>query len=181
MSPDPSLHPSLRAGFLDGMSRAAATVSVVATDGPAGRAGVTVSAMSSVSADGPAPTLLVCVHHLSPAAPAIVANGAFCVNLLREDQGAVADRFAGRLPLLGPDKFAGDDWEAMPTGSPRLLGGLVAFDCRVASAERVGTHHVLLGEVRGVAVGAGAPLVFANRAYVEPGRLGTGRLGREAA
>ena len=41
----------LRQRFLSGMSHAACTVNVVTTDGPAGRAGVTVSAMSSVSAD----------------------------------------------------------------------------------------------------------------------------------
>ena len=43
--------PEIRTQFLDGMSRAAFCVNVVTTDGPAGRAGVTVSAMSSVSAD----------------------------------------------------------------------------------------------------------------------------------
>ena len=41
----------LRQDFLQGMSFVAATVNVVTTDGPAGRSGVTVSAMSSVSAD----------------------------------------------------------------------------------------------------------------------------------
>ena len=87
--------PSLRQLFLDGMSRAAATVSVVATDGPAGRAGVTVSAMASVSADGESPTLLVCVHHLSPAAATIIGNGAFCVNVLRREQRALSARNLG--------------------------------------------------------------------------------------
>ena len=67
----------IRAQFLQGMSAAACTVSVVTTDGAHGRAGVTVSAMSSVSADGAAPTLLVCVHSLSPAAKTIIANGTF--------------------------------------------------------------------------------------------------------
>ena len=36
----------LRDSFLEGMSRAATTVNVVTTDGPGGRAGVTVSAIS---------------------------------------------------------------------------------------------------------------------------------------
>ena len=49
----------LKKRFFDGMSQAACTVNVVTTDGAAGRAGVTVSAMSSVSADTPRPTLLV--------------------------------------------------------------------------------------------------------------------------
>ena len=60
----------LRAQFLSGMSHAAATVNVVTTDGPGGKFGVTVSAMSSVSADTPKPTMLVCVHNASPAAAA---------------------------------------------------------------------------------------------------------------
>jgi hypothetical protein len=45
----------------NGMSHAACTVNVVTTDGAAGRHGVTVSAMVSVSADTPQPTLLVCI------------------------------------------------------------------------------------------------------------------------
>lgn len=161
--------PSLRQLFLDGMSRAAATVSVVATDGPAGRAGVTVSAMASVSADGESPTLLVCVHHLSPAAATIIGNGAFCVNVLREDQSYISDTFAGRLPAPDGDKFACADWRAMPTGAPRLAAPLAAFDCRVLSAERIGTHHVFLGAVADIFVAEpGSPLIFANRAYGAP-------------
>lgn len=173
--------PSLRQLFLDGMSRAAATVSVVATDGPAGRAGVTVSAMASVSADGESPTLLVCVHHLSPAAATIIGNGAFCVNVLREDQSYISDTFAGRLPAPDGDKFACADWRAMPTGAPRLAAPLAAFDCRVLSAERIGTHHVFLGAVADIFVAEpGSPLIFANRAYgapspALPARSGTAR------
>ena len=38
-------HADLRGRFLEGMSRAASAVCVVTTDGPGGRAGLTVSAM----------------------------------------------------------------------------------------------------------------------------------------
>ncbi|EBA01956.1 flavin reductase-like, FMN-binding protein [Rhodobacterales bacterium HTCC2150] len=111
---------NLRQGFLTGMSCAACTVNIVTTDGPAGRAGVTVSAMSSVSADTPKPTLLVCVHHLSPAADLILENGVFCVNVLRDDQGYISDTFAGRFK---------DQWAtnlSAPTGltCPRVPQGL---------------------------------------------------------
>src|SRR4030088_2324579 len=96
--------PDIRAQFLDGMSRAAFCVNVVTTDGPAGRAGVTVSAMSSVSADGNSPTVLVCIHHQSRTAAAIVENGVFCLNILRDDQSDIADRFGGGQ-LRGGDKI----------------------------------------------------------------------------
>jgi len=168
----------LRRDFLQAMSLAASTVVVVTTDGPAGRAGVTVSAMSSVSADGPAPTLLVCVHHLSPAAAAILANGVFCVNVLRDDQSAVSDTFAGRSPSPGGDKFAATAWAPGPVGAPRLAGALAWFDCRLAAGERVGTHHVLIGAAAAIdTAGPGAPLLYANRGYGTPAPLPQTALG----
>src|SRR6201996_7752069 len=96
---------ALRTQFLSGMSRAAFCVNVVTTNGPAGRAGVTVSAMSSVSADGDNPTILVCIHHQSRTAAAIVENGVFCINILRDDQSSIADHFGGRK-VGDADKFA---------------------------------------------------------------------------
>ena len=162
----------LRNSFLAGMARAAVTVNIVTTDGPAGRAGVTVSAMSSVSADGDAPTMLVCVHHRSASAAAIIANGCFCANVLRDDQTVIADTFARRLPAAGGDKFACTTAVAMPSGAPRIEGALVAFDCRVVSSDRVGTHHIFIGEVTEVHLAAsGTPLVYAARAYGAPVRL----------
>src|SRR5690349_11081057 len=77
-----------REQFIAAMSLATTPVTVVATDGPAGRVGQTVSAMCSVSADPP--TLLVCVHRRSPLWEAIEANGCFSVNLLSAGQAAVS-------------------------------------------------------------------------------------------
>lgn len=164
--------PSLRQAFLDGMSHAAATVNIVTTDGPAGRAGVTVSAMTSVSADTPRPTLLVCVHRAAGAAPLIIENGCFCVNLLRDDQSFISDTFAGRFKAQFADKFDCADWAVMHTGAPRVVDPLVAFDCRVISAERIGTHHVFVGEVQAIFTAArGTPLIYANRAYGRTARI----------
>lgn len=157
---------SLRERFLGGMSHAACTVNIVTTDGPAGRAGVTVSAMSSVSADTPKPTLLVCVHHQSPAASKILRNGVFCVNLLRDDQSHISETFAGRFKEQVSDKFDCAIWTTEKTGAPRVVDPLVAFDCRVVSKEKVGTHYVFFGEVEDLFVADhGSPLIYANRAY----------------
>lgn len=156
----------IRDRFLDGMSHAACTVNIVTTDGPAGRAGVTVSAMASVSADSDWPTLLVCVHHLSPAATKIVENGVLCVNVLRDDQSYISDTFAGRFRDEIGDKFDCAEWVVMPSGAPRIEDPLVAFDCRLLSSEKVGTHHIFLCEVHDLHVArAGSPLIYANRAY----------------
>jgi len=166
----------LKQRFFDGMSHAACTVNVVTTDGKAGRAGVTVSAMSSVSADTPQPTLLVCVHHKSASAAAILENGVFCVNVLRDDQSYISDTFAGRLETDDGDKFSCADWTTQRTGAPRVVDPLVAFDCRLISGERIGTHHVFLGAVEEIFVARrGSPLIYANRAYGTPTRLALAR------
>ncbi len=162
----------LRDRFISGMSHASASVNVVTTDGPCGRAGVTVSAMSSVSADSERPTLLVCVHHLSPACAAILDNRVFCVNVLRDDQSYISDAFAGRSKLTGDNKFLSATWAVGKTGSPRVVDPLVAFDCELAQNFRVGSHLVFVGEVVSVFIAEGhAPLIYTNRAYGTPTRL----------
>ena len=164
----------LRAQFLGGMSHAACTVNIVTTDGRAGRAGVTVSAMASVSADTPRPTLLVCVHSDSPTAQLIHDNGVFCVNVLRDDQAYISDAFAGRYKDVLEDKFECADWLAMPSGAPRVVDPLVGFDCLVASSNRIGAHFVFFGEVHDIFIaGRGSPLIYANRAYGATARIDT--------
>ncbi len=162
----------LRDRFLEGMSRAACTVNIVTTDGPAGRAGLTVSAMSSVSADGPAPRLLVCVHRDSSACQAILMNGVFCVTLLRADQSAIADVFAGRTGAAGEERFEAADWVPMATGAPRLADPLAAFDCQLSHADQFGTHYVMMGKIKEVCFAdAGDPLIYTNRSYGTSSRL----------
>jgi len=156
--------------FLEGMSHAASTVNVVTTAGSAGRAGVTVSAMCSVSADPP--SLLVCVHHQSHAASVIRENGVLCVNVLRDAQSFIADTFAGRIEAPGGDKFACAEWRAGETGAPVLADALVAFDCRVGEHVRWGTHYIFVAEVLDIVLQeSGPPLIYANRAYGKPVRF----------
>ena len=163
---DAKTEQTIRLRFLEGMSHAACTVNIVTTDGQAGRAGVTVSAMASVSADSAWPTMLVCVHHMSPAAARIVENGVLCVNVLRDDQSYISDTFAGRFKEEVSDKFECAEWVSMPSGAPRIDDPLVAFDCRLISSEKVGTHYIFLCEVRDLHVSrSGSPLIYANRAY----------------
>lgn len=158
--------PELKQKFLTGMSHAAATVNIVTTDGPAGRFGVTVSAMSSVSADTQNPTMLVCVNETSSSCKAILENGVFCVNVLRDDQASISDYFAGRFKTADGDKFSCATWKKQTTGAPRLVDPLVAFDCKIIDTYKIGTHFVLIGAVQDVYVHEnGSALIYANRAY----------------
>ena len=123
--------------------------------------------MTPVSADDDGrPSLLVCIHSHSPVAEAIKKNGVLCVNLLREQQADVADRFAGRLKLEQTDKFAGAKWTTLKTGSPVIWGALVSFDCELSASFRQGSHWIFIGAVTNVSSGDDTkPLIYANRRY----------------
>jgi flavin reductase (DIM6/NTAB) family NADH-FMN oxidoreductase RutF len=149
--------------FREAMRRMASGVSVVTTDGPAGRFGVTVSSMCSLSLDPP--SVLACVHHMSPALQAIIDNGAFCANVLRVEQARVSDSFAGRLLELKDDKFACAEWEKLATGSPVLRDALIAFDCRLSREVEFGSHRILMGTVVDLVTREGNPLIYADRGY----------------
>ena len=141
----------LRHDFIEGMSRAATFVSVFTTDGEAGRFGVTVSSMTSVSADGAGPSLLVCVHHLSPAATAILRNRAFCANLLSAAQHGTSDLFSGRQKPQG-DRFDEVKWHPGQAGQPILTEASASFECSLKTALLWETHYILVGEVSAVAL-----------------------------
>ena len=79
--------------FRAAMANLSAGVNIVTTDGPRGRAGITVSAACSVT-DEP-PTMLVCVHRASRAHDVLAGNERVCVNVLGSGQQDLALRFAG--------------------------------------------------------------------------------------
>ena len=150
--------------FRDAMSRIATAVHVVTTDGPSGRAGATMTAVTSVT-DRP-PTLLACLNAASRANGLVKANRVLCVSTLGVEHGRLAEIFAGRTGMHGEDRFAEGRWSALATGAPALDGARVALDCRVVEASEVGTHTVFLAEVVAVRLGpAGTPLVYVDRAY----------------
>jgi len=155
-----------RDDFLEGMSRAAQTVSVVTTDGLAGKNGVTVSAMCSVSADPP--MVLACIHHQSNAVPAIRQNSVFCVNVLTDAMQQVSDVFANFTEARGAAKFDCAAWRNVATGAPVLEGALAAFDCNVEEIHRAGSHFIFLGTVAATVLGEGRPLIYGSRSYGRP-------------
>lgn len=152
--------------FREGMSRVASAVHVVTTDGPAGRAGFTATAVTPVT-DSPA-ALLVCVNTASRSAQALLANRVFCVNTLAADDMAIADVFSGRSGLQGHERFSAGQWETLETGAPVLTTSLVSFDCHIGDARIVATHHVIIGDIVRIRLGEQKPtLVYQGRSYQE--------------
>lgn len=150
--------------FRDAMSRIATAVHVVATDGPAGLGGATMTAVASVT-DTP-PTLLICLNHGSTANALIKANGVFCVSVLPAEARALAEIFSGRTGLHGRERFTAGVWSPLVTGAPALDGARVAIDCHVSGVSEVGTHSVIFGAVAAVRTGADGPaLAYLDRAF----------------
>lgn len=124
--------------FREGMSRLGAAVTVLTTDGPAGRHGMTASAVTSVT-DTP-PTLLVCVNQSNRSHDIFRTNGTLCVNVLSAEHRDLSGLFARPGE---EDRFAGDMWTTASTGAPVLRDALASFDGRIVETQSVGTHTVM--------------------------------------
>lgn len=138
----------LRDQFSAGLARAAATVSIFTTNGPGGRAEVTVSAMRTVPADSRKSARLVCVtKRLLPA----VRSGKTACSAptgFGDSQAYLADAFAGRFRDEITGTFDATTGSPLPTWADGLDHAWVSFDCRIAAQDRIGTRHAFLGEVQ---------------------------------
>lgn len=150
--------------FREAMSRVGAAVHIVTTGGPAGIAGVTASAVTSVSAEPP--TMLFCLNKTSRVAPLLVQNGVFCINTLASAHQDLSDIFAGRTQHRLEERFAAAEWGALSTGAPVLASALAAFDCRLIEAKELSTHLILIGRVEAIEVAAKSEaLLYMHRSY----------------
>lgn len=150
--------------YREAMSHVAGAVHLITTDGPAGRAGLTATAVTSVSAEPP--HLLVCLNQASRTAAFIAGNGHFAVNTLGAGQQDLADVFAGRTPVAGAARFDHGRWHAGVAGQPVLEGALATFVLKASDIRPVGSHFVVIGAVLDIGIGANAAgLVYARRAY----------------
>ncbi|APG17570.1 pyrimidine utilization flavin reductase protein F [Kosakonia radicincitans DSM 16656] len=133
--------------FRDAMACVGAAVNIITTDGPAGRAGFTASAVCSVT-DSP-PTLLVCLNRSASVWPVFSNNQALCVNTLAAGQEGLSNLFGGKTPM--EERFAAAGWQQGETGCPRLTGALASFDCHISQVVSVGTHDILFCQIVDIA------------------------------
>jgi 4-nitrophenol 2-monooxygenase / 4-nitrocatechol 4-monooxygenase, reductase component len=132
----------------------ASGVAVITTRTRERRFGMTASAVTSLSLDPP--MLLVCINRRAPTCAAVSETGLFGVNVLTEDQGEVAERFA----RPSEDKFAGLAVEESDAGLPLLSDTLARLECRVVEEVAGGTHSVFLAEALRAEAGSGLPLTY---------------------
>lgn len=149
--------------FRAAMARLGAAVNIIVTDGPAGRHGMTASAVCSVS-DSPA-SLLLCVNRSARMHDVLKDNGRLTVNVLAGGQAALSGIFADKS-LDMEARFAAADWTMLDHGVPALTGALAALGCHIVSVVEMGSHSIFLCEVQHLMIGTEEPgLVYFDRQY----------------
>ena len=128
---------------------------------------MTVSAFTSVSLDPP--LVLFCAEKIARFHDAVLAEGAWAVSILAEDDEKTARWLASRgRPLDG--QLDGVAHHPGPvTGAPVLDEALAVLECRTTAVHDGGDHSIVVGLVEGVsgrsAPGPRGPLVHYSGAY----------------
>lgn len=126
-----------------------------------GDEGMTVSAFCSLSLDPP--LVLVCIDHKASMYATLSTATHFVVNILCEDQEALARRFSG----TDPDRFDGIGYGRGQSGPVVLEDVLGYVECRVTARHRGGDHDIVVGEVEFANARDGKPLLYYRGGYAQ--------------
>lgn len=151
------------ASLRDAMRHVAGGVSVITAGIGNDRTGLTVTSAISLSLEPP--TMIVCVNRGASSWPVIRKHRHFCVNILSHAHREVAERFAGRNGIKGPERYAGASWTTLVTQAAVLDGAIAAIDCTVEEFIERHSHAIVIGEVKAVRVNGGKPLVYGQGRY----------------
>src|SRR5450830_239453 len=156
--------------FRNAMAHLPAAVSVITTNGVAGRCGITASAVCSVT-DAP-PTILVCLNRSSAMHDIFKQNGHLCVNVLSDEQEQLAMHFSGATKVAMEERFSWDIWEQGPLQQPVLRGALVKLQGRIKEFKEVGSHSVMFVELSDIQVSEEKDsLIYFNRLFHKVKRM----------
>ena len=147
--------------YKDAMSQFTSGVTIATTRADNADFGITLSSFISVSLNPP--MVAICVDERLAMCDAIKKAKCFAVNILTNNQKALAERFAdGNLSMN--ERFEGVDTTTSETGAPILPNTLSFIDCTMHHAHLAGDHTLFFGRVQASHVGAHhAPLVYHNR------------------
>lgn len=149
--------------FRNGMRRLPASVCIITASFDGERAGCTVTALCSLSADPP--SVLVCLNQKGSTVQTLLRSGKFCVNICSEIDREVATQFARSG---ASDKFQVGEWSAQGEwDAPELASAVATLSCSVGQVTELATHNVVIGLIDEVklnqSTGAGALLYGAGK------------------
>jgi flavin reductase (DIM6/NTAB) family NADH-FMN oxidoreductase RutF len=122
---------------------------------------MTANAVTSLSLNPP--LVILCVSKQAKMAAELDPGQPFSINILRAEQQALSNYFAGRWDGAQPPPFDFDQWQA----TPRLQGCAAALACVVDGQLEGGDHWIIVGRVQATYRGAEPrrPLLFYGGAY----------------
>jgi flavin reductase ActVB len=146
--------------FRAAMSRFATGVTVVTTRDEENRPyGFTASSFCSVSLDPP--LILVCLARTANSFQVFARSPRFAVSILQAQHAEVAARFATKRA----DKFDGCIIAPSPSGLPVVAQALAVVECELRNRHEAGDHIIMVGQVYGVQLSEGSPMVYFERAF----------------
>ncbi|MDD0824489.1 4-hydroxyphenylacetate 3-monooxygenase, reductase component [Mannheimia sp. AT1] len=151
------------AQFREAMAHLSSAVSIVTTNGLAGKAGLTVSSVTSVT-DTPA-TLLFCINKNSHVHDIIKQNGKVCINVLSHEQEELAKHFAAMLNSTMEERFEWNIWNNGFDKQPVLQGAISALQGNIVDMHSVGTHTIFIVQLSHIDVAPNHSLVYFGRQF----------------
>lgn len=145
--------------FRDAARFFASGVTIVTVDREGRPHGLTATSFASVSLDPP--LVFVALDKRSRTRAMVGATKRFAVNILHEDQEAVAKAFA----VSGDKDFTDVPHHLDEAGVPLLDEAIATMSCRVIAETDGGDHDVLIGEVLATTTRLGRPLLYHDRSY----------------
>jgi flavin reductase (DIM6/NTAB) family NADH-FMN oxidoreductase RutF len=153
------------ADFRTAMRHLTGGVSVITVGRGRDITGMTVTSVSSLSADPP--SLIVSINRSASSWPLLKSDGFFGANILSADQLDIAERFAGKTGVKGADRFAGAEWITRISGVPLLVGALAAIDCEVEDIVERHSHAIVIGRAPDIQLSScSAALAYWQGQYV---------------
>ncbi|RPE80788.1 4-hydroxyphenylacetate 3-monooxygenase reductase component [Vespertiliibacter pulmonis] len=149
--------------FRDAMAHLSASVHIVTSNGEAGKIGITVSSVTSVS-DSP-PTLLFCVNQQSELHDILKRNGEVCVNVLNHEQADLAKHFAGMENSTMEERFSWDIWSENEKGIPKLDTAIANLEGKIVEMYAVGSHTIFIVALSAIQSTPNHSLVYFARQF----------------
>jgi flavin reductase ActVB len=103
----------------------------------------------------------VCLARTANSFQVFARSPRFAVSILQHHHVEVAQRFAAKRR----DKFDGSAITCTPSGLPAVAGALASVECEMRNRYDAGDHMIMIGQVYGVQLGEGAPMVYFERGF----------------
>lgn len=149
--------------FREAMAHLPAAVSIVTSSGAAGKVGITVSSVCSVT-DSPA-TLLFCINQNSGLHNIIKQNKQVCINVLNSKQEELAKHFAAILDSTMEERFSWDIWQVGKTGQFALVEAIASLHGEIITTYSIGSHSIFIVQLDEIQVQPQTSLVYFARKF----------------